>query len=329
MRHVAVTPGPRYSRHPALEMLERRELLSIWTVNTTADTGTGSVTNHTGDLRFCITQADSDATTPTIDFAISGTGLETIKLGSALPQITQPVTIDGTSQTGYKGTPLIEIDGSNLADTDAVLSITAGSTTIKALAIDGCPGTGILLTGAASGLVQGCYIGTPDGTTAKGNGTGIVVYSSSNVTIGGTATGQGNLISGSVGGDYTGNGYVGGGISVGSSSTGTVIQGNIIGLNASGTGILPNSDGVDIQSGASGTIINGGNVISGNTDSGIALVSGSTVQTGVASSDSLSRATSSARTSRETLPWESKPSASGLPDRITTRSGDRSRARAT
>jgi len=262
-------------------MLERRELLSIWTVNTTADTGTGSGANHTGDLRYCITQANSDTTVPTIGFAISGSGLQTIKLGSALPQITQPVTIDGASQTGYRGTPLIEIDGSNLADTDAVLSIAAGSATIKALAIDGCPGTGILLTGAAGGLVQGCYIGTPDGTTAKGNGTGIVVYSSSNVTIGGTAAGQGNVISG--------NAIDG----VHDMGTSDLIMGNLIGTNVSGLLTLPNGrSGVFIGGRdnpnnitVGGTANGAGNVIAASAKYGIwvagALSPGQSIPTGI------------------------------------------------
>ena len=101
-------------------------------------------------------------------------------------QITQPVLIDGTSQSGYSGTPLIAIDGSSLSASDWVLWDTAGSSTIQGLAIDGCRGAGIVLTGGGNNLVQSCYIGTPDGTNAKANGVGIEIFGSAGNTIGGT-----------------------------------------------------------------------------------------------------------------------------------------------
>jgi hypothetical protein len=45
---------------PELSRLEDRTLLSMFTVNSLGDTGTGSGT--TGDLRYCITQANLDTT---------------------------------------------------------------------------------------------------------------------------------------------------------------------------------------------------------------------------------------------------------------------------
>ena len=73
----------------------------VFQVTTTADSGPGS-------LRQAI--LDSNAATGgtnTIDFAIPGQGLQTITLSSALPPITTSVSIDGTSQPGYVGMPLI------------------------------------------------------------------------------------------------------------------------------------------------------------------------------------------------------------------------------
>ena len=49
----------------------------------------------------------------TIDFDIPGTGPQIIAPLSALPTITATVTIDGTSQPGYSGKPLIEILGTS------------------------------------------------------------------------------------------------------------------------------------------------------------------------------------------------------------------------
>ena len=80
-----------------------------------------------GSLRQAI--IDSNAAvggTNTIIFAIPGTGVHSIALGSPLPAIINPVILDGTSQKGYAGTPLVVLDASALADADA-LSITGGS----------------------------------------------------------------------------------------------------------------------------------------------------------------------------------------------------------
>ena len=86
--------------------MENRTLLSTLLVTSTADSGTGS-------LRQAI--LDSNAATAganIIDFAIPGQGVQTIAPLSALPPITHAVLIDGFSQPGYTGTPLIELSGS-------------------------------------------------------------------------------------------------------------------------------------------------------------------------------------------------------------------------
>ncbi len=72
-------------------------------VTSTADSGPGS-------LRQAI--LDSNATTGgknTIDFDIAGAGSSTIELLSPLPTITNSVAIDGSSEPGYAGAPLIAI----------------------------------------------------------------------------------------------------------------------------------------------------------------------------------------------------------------------------
>ena len=130
-------------------------------------------------------------------------------------------------------------------------------------------------TGATGNLVLGNYIGTDaTGAAAMGNSTsfgyGIILFDgASNNTIGGTASGAGNVVSGN-----------GGGISVqGGLNTLSqiVIQGNRIGTNAAGTAALPNLfSGVGTVAYANGTLIGGtapgaGNLISGNAAHGILL----------------------------------------------------------
>ena len=46
-----------------------------------------------------------------INFNIPGSGMQTINLLSALPTISQPVTIDGTTEPNSGGKPVIQIDG--------------------------------------------------------------------------------------------------------------------------------------------------------------------------------------------------------------------------
>src|SRR5690606_20409309 len=100
-------------------------------VTNTNDSGAGS-------LRQNIADANTEAGADTISFAIPGTGVQTITLLSALPTITDEVVIDGTTQTGFTTTPLIEIDGSGAGAAANGLTLTAGASgsAIKSLTIN-------------------------------------------------------------------------------------------------------------------------------------------------------------------------------------------------
>ena len=93
-----------------------------------------------------------------------------------------------------------------------------------------------------------------------------VALGATNNTVGGTAAGAGNVISGSV--------EDGVGVGVGNASD-NVVAGNLIGTNAAGTAALGNGgDGVDLTGPATGNTIGGTiaaarNVISGNTRDGV------------------------------------------------------------
>ncbi len=143
---------------------------------------------------------------------------------------------------------------------------TIGGTTSGARnVISGNKTDGILLESTASSdLVQGNYIGLdPLGTTAVANSIGIEVAGNNN-TIGGTATGTRNYISGNTSD----------GVLIDSSVSGTQVQGNYIGINPAGNAAVANSVGVEVL-GASNTIggsVSGGrNVISGNSKDGVLL----------------------------------------------------------
>lgn len=117
-------------------------------------------------------------------------------------------------------------------------------------------------------VITGNYIGTNENGDRISNGTGLFIENvSKNNRIGGTAPGEGNIISGNtlngIEIDYSG-------------TTGNRIIGNIIGMNKDGDTAIPNGNGISVSSGPAGNPIGGagageGNLISGNTNYGIYL----------------------------------------------------------
>ncbi len=90
-----------------------------FTVTNTNDSGAGSFRQAILDANAGVTSVD------TIRFNIPGTGLHTIAALSGMPNISDPVVIDGTTQPGYAGVPLIELNGTG-AGSNIALAITAG-----------------------------------------------------------------------------------------------------------------------------------------------------------------------------------------------------------
>jgi titin len=227
-------------------------------VTSTADSGPGS-------LRSAITNANAASGAATINFQISGTAPFTIAPLSALPVVTNSVTIDATTQPGYSGTPVVELNGASAGSSSVGLQLNSAFNAVYGLAINRFSSYGIALGGAsASNVLQGNFIGTDTtGTIARGNGSiGIYVQCPGN-RIGGSKAGNGNVISGN-----NDNGiYI--------SSSSNAVQGNCIGINAAGTGALGNkTNGIIIY--GSGNLIGGPgnarNFISGNGISGVYLV---------------------------------------------------------
>ena len=177
-----------------------------FTVSNTADSGAGS-------LRDAITLANTTAGADTIAFNIPGGGVHTIALLSALPTITEAVTINGYSQpgaapntdpNGFNGTLLIELSGTDAGQANG-LFITAGNSVVKGLVINRFQGTtsttgnAITLSTGGGNHIEGNFLGTSaDGTSDLGNqDNAIVIESGSNDNqIGGTTPAARNVISG-------------------------------------------------------------------------------------------------------------------------------------
>ncbi len=254
-------------------------------VTNTLDSGTGS-------LRQAILNANASpnvGTTPdVIRFAIPGVGAHTISPLSVLPNITDPVVIDATTQPGYAGKPVIELNGS-LAGNSNGLAIYSGGTTIRGLDIDrfvGTPSGLIYITGPGGSVIQSNYLGT----NLAGNAVyplanqgsyGVVIFGSSGNVIGTNGDGVNDAAEGNV---IAGNNTAGILIETGQPgqfANNNVIAGNRLGTSADGNTALPNGRmGVFLLGGTGnriGTNADGvsdaaeANLISGNVEDGVYL----------------------------------------------------------
>jgi CSLREA domain-containing protein len=228
-------------------------------------------------LRAAIEQANATPGADTIKFNIPGNagGVRTISPASALPSITDPLTIDGytqpgseknTQQTGATNAViLVELNGSAAGLGSDGLAIAAPNVVVRGLAINFFGSASIKTDDRAQGArIEGNFIG-PDtsGTFDRGNsGRGVSIVDGGNHTIGGTTPDKRNLISG--------NNAIG---VILRAEGGNKVQGNLIGTSKDGTSPLGNSfEGVDLIS--SGNTVGGAkpgeaNVIAFNSKDGV------------------------------------------------------------
>lgn len=270
------------------ERLDSRILLSGVTaiVTTTLDLSTIG-----GTLRDAILAVDSSTGTPnSIVFKIPksdpgynpSTGAFTISPLTELPQITNPVLIDGTTESSFLGEPaLVVIDGNQIKGSADGLTVapSAPGSTIDGLEIASFDGSGIVIEsanntvggtasntgnilvsnttagvsiapsgqvpGAAShNLILGNLIGTDSSGASLGNGVGIIIDSPNN-TVGGSTSAGANVIgfNNSAGVEITGTNAID-----------NFLLGNFIGTNASGANM---GSPVGVVLGSGGNTIGG------------------------------------------------------------------------
>lgn len=228
---LAVMAGPAYG-----------QLL----VTTSADSGPGS-------LRQAILDSNSTVDVETIEFSLFAADLVITPL-TPLPTLLRPVIIDGTSQPGWAGAPLVELDGSVTGEIG--LFVAGGDSTIQGLAIHSF-NRGIYIGDSGSNRILGCHIGTDStGTVALGNTeTGIHVTTDTNF-IGGSSASDRNVISANDNG-----------ILISSQGSSNVVIGNYIGTTADGTSALGNTAGIRVfgnENYIGGTAAGERNVIAAN-----------------------------------------------------------------
>jgi hypothetical protein len=273
---------------------------ATFTVTNTNDSGAGS-------LRQAILNANT-AGGGTVAFNIPTTP-RLITLSSSLAVAGAAVVIDGATQPGYAGAPLVEISGAGIATGSNPCVQTKG--TVRGLAITGCNYAAIEASGAP--VIAANYIG-PSLFGLCCNGIGVHLGSpGSGAIIGGNTSADGNVIGhnafgvqidlvsnitishNKIGTDAAHNNFAGLFFNNGSNititnnvvcSSGTgildnassnlVIKGNAIGITngnpcAMSTGILL----IATSSSTIGDLSGGGNTIANNT-TGVAVVSGGT-----------------------------------------------------
>ena len=201
--------------------------------------GAGNVVSGNGDYGVRLTGSAA------IDNLVAGNYIGTNAAGTAaIPNASAGVLIDsGAAGNTIGGT------------TAAASNVISGNTT------DGVEISG---TGTSGNVVDGNFVGTDlTGTFAIANATGVEIDSGASAnTIGGTAAGVLNVISGNT---------VAGAEITGAGTSANVVAGDFIGTDITGTLALGNgTNGVEILTSASGNTIGGTtagarNIISGNS----------------------------------------------------------------
>lgn len=235
-----------------LALLTRTALAATYSVTNNGDTATG------GTLRWAL---DAGATNPgpdTVQFNLPGS--TTITPTGHLPGLSDlfgGTLVDGTTQPGYTGAPLVRVVGTS-AGSSPGLFINGGSNEVRGLVITRFNLDGVQVLGAYN-RISGCQV-------VSNNGIGVYIGGRYN-TIGGTNAADRNVISGNHNDGVT--------IS-GSDAVMNAVLGNYIGTDP--TGLLGNSNywtgvAVAAPSNRIGSAGGGRNVISGNGTYGINLYS--------------------------------------------------------
>jgi hypothetical protein len=216
-------------------------------------------------LRAAIEEANTNNNPMEVDrikFNIPGTGVHTISPNSPLPDITEPVIINGYTQPGSsvntlaRGTNaklMIELNGTKVVSNSGLATITSG-VVVRGLVINRFGGEAITMDEATNTRVEGNFIGTdPSGTIAKGNvGNGIALFFSANNSVGGSSPAARNLISGNKVD----------GVSIDPASDNNKVLNNLIGTKKDGIKPLGNGrEGVSVVGDAFNTA-NGNSILS-------------------------------------------------------------------
>ena len=247
-----------------------------FTVTNTNDSGAGS-------FREAIIQANATVGPDSISFAIPGVGTHVINLLTALPVITDPVTITAETEEGWvaAGTDTaadlrVEINGASIGGSSTGLTFGAGSSgsVVRGLVINRFT-VGIDLQ-SNNNTVRGNVIGLSlaGAPTAGSMQTGVQINGASGNTVGGTVVSARNVIAGQETSAISISGVTASSNKIWGNYLGTAPNGTTA-INRSFTAAISITDAPSTQIGGAGAARN---VIAGNVGNGI-NVSGSSATT--------------------------------------------------
>jgi hypothetical protein len=241
---------------------------SLWVVNSSSDGG-GACSPDACTLRAAIAASNASPGSDAIQFDIEPPGRYVIRPGSQLPAITgNDVVLDASTQPRAGGLG-IRLDDPDAGGGESGLTLVGSRITVQGFIITGFDQYGIYIrSGSRDNVIQGNWVGTPDGIVDNGNGgDGIRIKAGGGNLIGGTAADERNVIS--AGGND--------GLEIEDSSDNVVI-GNFVGMTADGRSRLPNEDsgveinGVSLRNRVGGTTPSERNVVSGNDGIGVQIL---------------------------------------------------------
>ncbi len=251
-------------------------LLSVaeatFVVTSTADTDDGTC-DADCTLREAINAANTSIGADLISFDLPGPPPYTIQPLTDLPEVTEAVTIDGTTEPDFGGTPVVVLDGVNIltaGTTNGIgLLVSGGSSTVRGLACHNFTLNSCITVWLGGGnIVEGNFLGTDaTGTSVVGTLAGTNAVASSNNTFGGTTAAARNVIAG----------VDAPGIELREQSTDNVVRGNYFGLAPDGASELPMAGNAVVIYDSEGNTLGGStaadrNVIAGGTDPGTVVI---------------------------------------------------------
>ena len=236
----------------------------------TDSNGIAAVGNHTAGITISGGSGTTiGGTTALARNVISGNLGDGVDVGSAASTTLLQGNYVGLDQTGIN---VLSNTGVGISVSGAHGATIGGTAQGAGNVISGNAQSGVSIQGAGAtgALVLGNLIGTDKtAENAVGNGAfGVLVSGTPGVSIGGTATGDRNVISGNVGA----------GVGLLAGTTGAVVQGNLIGT-VTGSSALGNATGVLIDGGSANNTIGGtaagaGNTIADSSGIGVNVMSG-------------------------------------------------------
>lgn len=198
-------------------------------------------------LRAAVDAVNDDLASK-IEFDIPGDNIPVIILIQALPPITQPVTIDGTTQAAGK----VEVRGGAFAG--AGFHLQGGASEVRGMVLNGFNGpeaAAVRISGPGENVIKGNWLGTDaSGNQVRKTQFGVLIEGSAGNTIGGESASDRNIIYGATAGiDIREAG-----------SDDNRILGNRIGIGANNAIFTPLMGSGISQSAGSGSVIgNAGN----------------------------------------------------------------------